>query len=250
MLDPAAPLEIHDEIDSTNLEARRRAERGDAGPAWIMARAQTAGRGRRGRSWASAPGNLFVTYLGATTAAPAAIAQRGFAVGLAIAEMFDLALGEPIGRVRLKWPNDVMIDGAKASGILLDSGPLDAGRRWAAIGFGVNLAAHPEGLDQPTASLAEALGAAPPSPEDAFALIRPRLEAWDRRLDREGFAPLRAAWLARAHGLGARVTAQIGAETIAGLATGLSESGELMIETERGVRYISAGDIHFPNSAA
>lgn len=248
MLDPTAPLEILDEIDSTNVEARRRAERGDVGPVWMLARSQVAGRGRRGRSWVNAPGNLFVTYLGATTTPPAEIALRSFAVGLAIAEMFDLVLGGPLGRVRLKWPNDVMIDGAKASGILLDSGPIDAARRWAAIGFGVNLAARPDGLDQPTASLANALGASAPSPEEAFALIRPRLEAWDRRLDAEGFAPLRTAWTARAHGLGARVSAQIGTDMIAGVATGLSDRGELLIETEGGVRYISAGDIHFPDS--
>src|SRR5262249_38944242 len=144
-------------IDSTMLEARRRAERGELAPVWLLARRQTAGRGRRGRVWSSIDGNLMATYFGPNTRAPADLALVGFAAGLACAETLEGYLAG--GRVTLKWPNDVFIDGAKAAGLMLDSG---AG--WMALGVGVNLAGSPEGLDQKIMSLAAA-GARVPTPE-------------------------------------------------------------------------------------
>src|SRR5262245_54930489 len=141
MIDAHAPVEVFDEIDSTIMEARRRAERGDVGPVWLIAKRQTAGRGRRGRAWSSLVGNLLATLLFATEAPPAQIALLGFATGVALAESFDAIIGA--GRATLKWPNDVFIDAAKASGIMLDSGALAGGSTWVALAFGVNLAAAP-----------------------------------------------------------------------------------------------------------
>jgi BirA family biotin operon repressor/biotin-[acetyl-CoA-carboxylase] ligase len=249
MIDARAPVEVFDEIDSTVLEARRRAERGEAGPVWLVARRQTAGRGRRGRAWASLDGNLLATCLFATRDAPAQIALLGFAAGVAIAESIDAVVGP--GRAALKWPNDVFIDSAKAAGIMLGSGALDNDRTWAALAFGVNLAAAPRAIDQPTISLRDVLPPDTPAPEPLVFLkaVRPRLEAWSARIASEGFAPLRSAWLARAHGLGQPARVVQGAQTLEGRIAGLSPRGELELDTDAGRRLIAAGDVFLSNAA-
>lgn len=239
MLAPDAALEIFDEIDSTMAEARRRAERGDYAPVWLLARSQTAGRGRRGRTWASREGNLMATYYGATSATPAELALLGFAAGVAIAEAVSDETGPD--RVALKWPNDLLLDGAKVSGLMLDTGAAPGGH-WLALGFGVNLAEAPEGLDQRTAALAQA-AAKTPSPEALLQRIRTRLERWSAILVAQGFAPVREAWLARATAPGAPLQVRIGAELVAGRFAGLSERGELELATPDGVRRVAAGDI-------
>jgi BirA family biotin operon repressor/biotin-[acetyl-CoA-carboxylase] ligase len=248
MIDAQAPVETFDEIDSTILEARRRAERGELGPVWLIARRQTAGRGRRGRAWVSPDGNLFATYLFATTRPPAEIALLGFATGVAIAETIEAIIGS--GRVTLKWPNDVFIDGAKAAGIMLDSGALASGL-WAALGFGVNLASAPEALDQPTASLRAVLppDALAPAPLAFLTQLRPRLEHWAQHTRADGFEPLRRAWLSRAHGLGVQVRVVQGEITVEGRVAGLSPRGELELDTATGRRLIAAGDVLLPNAA-
>jgi BirA family biotin operon repressor/biotin-[acetyl-CoA-carboxylase] ligase len=249
MLDAGAPVETFDEIDSTLLEARRRAERGELGPVWLIARSQTAGRGRRGRAWSSLDGNLMATCLFATDRPPAEIALLGFATGLAIAETLEENIGA--GRAALKWPNDVLIDGAKISGILLDSGALGHGGAWASLAFGVNLAAAPEGLDQRTTSLRAVLppDAPAPSPEAFLAALRPKLEAWAARIEREGFEPLRQGWLKRAHGLGQQARVVQGSETLEGRIAGLSPRGELELDTAAGRRLIAAGDVLLSEAA-
>jgi BirA family transcriptional regulator, biotin operon repressor / biotin---[acetyl-CoA-carboxylase] ligase len=250
MIDGGAPVETFEEIDSTVLEARRRADRGEVGPLWLIARRQTAGRGRRGRTWVTIDGNLFATYLFATPRPPHEIALLSFATGLAIAEAFD-AFGAR-APATLKWPNDVLIGAAKAAGILLDSGSLPGGgATWAALAFGVNLAGAPQAIDQPTISLREAMApdTRTPEPLEFLAALRPRLERWANRLTTEGFEPLRHAWLARAHGLGQTARVMQGAEPIIGEFAGLSPRGELELETPTGRRLISAGDVYFSNAA-
>lgn len=248
MIEARAPIEVFDEINSTILEARRRAERGEPGPVWLIAKRQTAGRGRRGRSWSSLDGNLMATHLFATTRPPAEIALLGFAAGVAIAETIDDIIGQ--GRATLKWPNDVFIDSAKAAGIMLDSGALISGT-WAALAFGVNLAAAPEALDQPTTSLQSVLppDAAAPEPLEFFAELRPRLESWAERISADGFEPLRRAWLARGHGLGREARVMQGETQLMGRIAGLSPRGELELDTPDGRRLITAGDV-FLSSAA
>lgn len=249
MIDAQAPIETFDEIDSTILEARRRADRSDLGPVWLIAKTQTAGRGRRGRTWASLDGNLMATYLFATKRPPAEIALLSFASGLAIAETIDEIIGA--GRAALKWPNDVLIEGGKASGIMLDSGSLGEDGVWAALAFGVNLAVAPENLDQRTTSLRALLppDAAAPVPLTFLASMRPKLEAWSARIDRDGFEPLRQAWLKRAHGLGQQVRVVQGEQTVEGRIAGLTSRGELELDTQAGRRLISAGDVFLPNAA-
>lgn len=249
MIDANAPVESFDEIDSTIVEARRRAERGEIGPVWLIAKRQTAGRGRRGRVWVSTDGNLFTTHLFVTHQPPVQIALLGFAAGVAIAETVDEIIGA--GGATLKWPNDVLIDGAKAAGIMLDSGSLGPAGTWCALAFGVNLAVAPDNLDQRTTSLRAILppDALAPEPISFLARVRPKLEAWAARTERDGFEPLRHAWLARAHGLGQVARVVQGEQTLEGRIAGLSPRGELELDTDQGPRLIAAGDVFLPNAA-
>ena len=114
------PIEAYDEIDSTNAEARRRAEAGQGGPVWITAGRQTAGRGRRGRAWSTETGNLAATLLTVTGAPPAQAAQVSFVAALAVADLAEACLGS--GAAQVKWPNDVFVFGRKAAGVLVESG--------------------------------------------------------------------------------------------------------------------------------
>jgi BirA family transcriptional regulator, biotin operon repressor / biotin---[acetyl-CoA-carboxylase] ligase len=249
VIDANAPRVAFEAIDSTNTEAMRRANAGDLGPYWLRAGTQTIGRGRRGREWLSAPGNLFLTYLGTTQRSPADTALLSFAAALAVADTADRALGREAAL--LKWPNDVLIVGRKVSGILLESGTLTDGRLWFAVGIGINVAAAPTSVDQPIASLAEFSGGQPLSADALEPVLRRRLSFWAGMLEREGFAPLRTAWLERAHGLGAPATARLGGEEITGVARGLSADGALELELpDKRTRLISAGEVFFGATAA
>ena len=140
-------IEAYDEIDSTNAEARRRAEAGAGGPVWITAAVQTAGRGRRGRAWSTERGNLAATLLMTTDLPPAEAAQVSFVAALAACDLADACLGQ--GAARLKWPNDVLVHGRKAVGILVESGARQDARLWLAVGIGVNLKHAPTNVERP-----------------------------------------------------------------------------------------------------
>ena len=236
-----------DEVDSTNEEARRRAATGLAGPVWIGASRQIAGRGRRGRPWRSAEGNLVATLLIRPDEAPADAALRSFVVAVAIAEMAE-ALA-PEARAALKWPNDLLLNDCKVAGILLESASDGDRLSWLAIGVGVNLATHPQpdevedGAVPPT-SFAAATGAAPDR-QAAFALLARRYAVWEQTFVQHGFEPVRAAWLARAHGLGAKADARLPSETLRGVFEDVDAAGALVLNTGAGRRRIAAADIFF-----
>lgn len=236
-------IEVFDALDSTNEEAKRRALAGEAGPLWIVARSQTAGRGRRGRAWTSAEGNLFTTGLFRLDASPARAAQLSFAAALAVGEVAETAVQADI--VRLKWPNDVLVGGRKVTGILLESGAHPEGGLWLAVGIGINLVHHPEDSERPATNLSD--HGASLTPEDAVELLAQRFEHWRQVWARDGFAPLRDAWLSRAWGLGERCTARLDGETIEGVFADLAEDGSLRLDLNDGRRrLISAGDVFFP----
>ena len=166
------PVLAYDEIDSTNAEARRRAEAGDVGPLFITAAVQAAGRGRRGRAWDTSRGNLAATLLIITDASPGEAAQLSFVAAFAIRALAERFV--PASLVRFKWPNDVMVDGKKLSGILIESGRTATGALWLAIGMGVNLAHAPTNVERPATSIAAHLKdgiAAPPTPTEALAVL-------------------------------------------------------------------------------
>ncbi len=235
---------ILESVDSTNEEARRRAGRGETGPLWIMARRQTAARGRRGRVWSAPQGNLSATCLLRPAMAPAAAALLSFAACLAVAEMFE-ALA-PGARVTLKWPNDALLNGRKAAGVLLESAGRGDRIDWLAVGVGVNLASHPaqEPDAWPPTSIMAETGAAP-EPEAALEALAAAFARWSGRLEAEGFAPLRAAWLARAARLGEKITARLARETVEGILTDLDPGGALVLSVGADQRRISAADVFF-----
>jgi len=240
----AAPIIALEEIDSTNAEARRRAEAGEAGPLWITARRQSAGRGRRGRAWETGEGNLAATYLFTTAQRPAEAAQISFVAALAVSDMASAFVPEAL--VALKWPNDLLIAGSKAAGILVESGALTDGRLWIAIGMGVNLAHAPDIPGRPTTTFAAHMRTAPPAPLDALARLDEALERWRDLWARLGFPPVAEAWTARAHGLGQACAAHLPGETVEGIAEGLDVDGALKLRTADGaVRLITAGDVFF-----
>lgn len=243
------PVLAFDEIDSTNAEARRRAEGGEAGPLWITAAVQTAGRGRQGRRWDTTRGNLAATLLVTTDAAPAEAAQLSFVAAFAIRALALRFVPESL--VRFKWPNDVMVEGRKLSGILIESGRTGAGALWLAIGIGVNLAHAPENLERPATAIAHHLNAgvaAPPTPEEALAILSEAFAAKAAAWTRSGFAPLRDEWLKGAGGIGQPCQARLEAGTVEGVAEGLDVDGALLLRLpDRSLRRISAGDVFFPN---
>lgn len=238
------PIEAYDELDSTNAEARRRAEAGEAGPVWITAGRQSAGRGRRGRTWSTETGNLAATLLTTTDAPPAEAAQLSFVAALASAELADTCLGE--GAARLKWPNDVLVHGRKAVGILVESGTRADGRLWLAVGIGVNLAHAPAAVDRPATAFADHMATPPPTPLEALEILATRFEAWRKLWATQGFAPVAASWTARAHGLGDRCEARLPNRTLAGIAEGLDPDGALRLRLDDGsLKRITAGDVFF-----
>jgi BirA family biotin operon repressor/biotin-[acetyl-CoA-carboxylase] ligase len=234
---PGIGLVRLDEVDSTNAEARRRAEAGEAGPLWITAGRQTQGKGRRGRAWETGADNLAATLLLQLEAPPAQAAQLSFAAALAVADL--AAHYAPHAVITVKWPNDVLADGRKVSGILLE-----AGRDWLAIGIGVNLTSHPEDTEFPATSLA-AMGVVPPTPEEALVVLAARFAHWQAAWAAQGFAPLRTAWLARAGGLGLPIRARLPHEERQGAFEGIDETGALLLREPGGLRAITAGEVFF-----
>jgi len=238
------PIEAYDEIDSTNAEARRRADAGEAGPVWITAAVQTAGRGRRGRSWTTRRGNLAATLLMTTDAPPVEAAQLSFVAALASAELADACLGE--GLAQIKWPNDVLIGGRKCTGILIESGARPDGRLWLAVGIGVNLAHAPQDVERPATAFAEHMAGRPPEPLAALEVLATRFEAWRQVWAAQGFAPIARAWSLKAIGLGRPCEARLPARTVKGVAEGLDPDGALRLRLDDGtLERITAGDVFF-----
>jgi BirA family transcriptional regulator, biotin operon repressor / biotin---[acetyl-CoA-carboxylase] ligase len=230
-----------DEIDSTNEEAKRRAVAGDEGPAWIVARRQTQGRGRRGNEWQSLHGNLFASLLCRPEGSASRCAQLSFAAALAVSD--TLAQHAPSAGIRLKWPNDVLAEGRKIAGILLESeSRADGTLKWLVVGIGVNLAASPQGTEFPTISLAE-LGVPPPGPAGAMGHLVTSFAKWYEVWQKDGFAPLREAWLARSVGLGARIRVRLPKEEIQGVFRDIDDNGALVLGLPGSVRTIAAGEV-------
>jgi BirA family biotin operon repressor/biotin-[acetyl-CoA-carboxylase] ligase len=227
-------------IDSTNEEARRRALGGESDRLWIVAGEQTAGRGRRGRAWISPGGNLHATALMIDPCPPALAPQLGFVAGVALARAASDAGAADAG---LKWPNDLMLNGAKCAGILVEGIGLAGRRAGYAVGVGVNCAHAPEGLGYATSCLVGASGQSVGAGE-LFERLAERfdeaLEAW-----REGqaFDRIRAAWLDRVHGLGQRVAIESGAGRREGVFEGIDAGGRLLMRSERGLESIEAADL-------
>ncbi|HEX9556946.1 MAG TPA: biotin--[acetyl-CoA-carboxylase] ligase [Reyranella sp.] len=221
-------------VGSTNDEAARLADAGAPEGTVVWSREQTGGRGRRGRHWASPVGNLYSsTILRPDCAAPRA-AELGFVAALAVADIV------PADRqVRLKWPNDVLVDGGKIAGILLESAVGRAGQVdhvVAGIGLNVGFAPQLPEMRYPGAALGGSVEAAL---EGLTAALAARLAQWRR----DGFETVRAAWLAQAGPIGAEVDVRLGDELVRGRFAGLDRQGALLLDTAAGPRKIVSGEL-------
>ncbi len=250
---PGTSREIHDELDSTNAEALRRARAGAACPLWVLALRQTAARGRRGRDWMMAPGNFAASLMMRPMAPPAGAALRSFVAALALDDALVAATGRP-DLLALKWPNDVLLSGGKLAGILLETGGAPVGPMALVVGFGVNLAAAPDAAAlEPGAlapvSLLEATGVRV-SPQDFLDLLAPAFDRWERRLLTQGFGPVRDAWLGRAARLGEPVTARLPGRVIEGRFETIDVTGALVLATDAGRVTLPAADVHFTEISA
>ena len=235
------------QVDSTNAEAMRLAPT-LTGPEWIFAHRQTAARGRRGRVWAHPEGNFSATLVLMPQEDAAIVALRSYVAALALHETFATLLG-PAASIAVKWPNDVLLNGGKVAGILLEAS--GQGRRTdrLLIGIGVNLAAAPApeaveaGATRPV-SLAGETGLAI-TPEDFLDPLAAAYAQWETIFRTQGFAPIRTAWLARAARLGQEITARTGTSETRGTFETVDLDGQLVLKTAKGRVTIAAADVYF-----
>jgi len=205
-------------------------------------------RGRRGRAWANPPGNFAATLVMRPSESPDRAALRSFVAALALYDAVAAATGRVEG-LALKWPNDVLLNGGKLAGILLESAGSGAALSHFAIGIGVNLAVAPgtaeveAGAARPVSLLAEAgvmIG-----PESFLDLLAPAYARHETQFVTYGFAPIRAAWLARAAKLGETIVARTARDSHEGRFETVDEAGNLVLVTARGRTSIAAAEVFF-----
>jgi BirA family biotin operon repressor/biotin-[acetyl-CoA-carboxylase] ligase len=237
-------------VDSTNEEARRRAALGEAETpdgTLIWAESQTAGRGRRGRTWQSPPGNLYCSLVLRPECPVAKAAELGFVAALAVYDTVG-SLAIPGTAAFCKWPNDVLVNDRKAAGLLLESEGSSKGKpEWVILGVGLNIAHFPEDAEYPATSL-YAEGTRDVTVVDALETFARHFLTWTNRWLDDGFAPIRQNWLWRAKGVGETVQVRLERETLEGTFKDLDHDGALLLAEPGGrVRRIAAGDVFFPN---
>lgn len=237
----------YETLGSTNREAFLLARAGEAGGLWVTASTQSDGRGRRGRAWSTEPGNLAASLLLIDPAPPAVAATLSFVAGVALhLAVVDLAGPAVAERLALKWPNDLLLDRHKVAGILVEGEKLAAGTFAVVIGVGVNCVSHPQ-IDAPVPVSDFAARGVPLEAEVLFARLADRLAGEIGRWDNgDGFAAIRAAWLARSTGVGEPVRVNLADGSIDGRFEDLDASGRLVLVRDDGVREaVSAGDVFF-----
>jgi BirA family biotin operon repressor/biotin-[acetyl-CoA-carboxylase] ligase len=246
MLDPKVTsagvrLISHDEIESTNAEALRVARLGERGPLWITATRQIRGRGRRGRAWVSEGGNLYASLLLNDPAPARNWPELSFVAALAVHDAVSV-LAPALGpRLAIKWPNDLLLAGAKFAGILIEGEGGDGG--WVVVGIGVNCVSHPAVTDYPACDLAAAGVQVGPQPLFA-ALSSKMLERLAQWRGGHGFSSIRSDWQARAAGLGEEIRLGVADGVVCGRFEGLDAAGHLVLALAGGGReVIAAGDV-------
>lgn len=227
-----------EETTSTNDDAKRAAEAGEAEGFVVWALRQTAARGRQERKWESPQGNVACSMVLRPAGGAETYGCYSFVAALAVHDVVRARIADTSRKIRLKWPNDVLVNDRKISGILLE-----AGQGWLVAGIGLNVATHPQSAGYPATSLREE-GAAPEPLENILNHLLERISAWSSTLSAQGFAPIRAAWLEQARrGV---VTARLREETVIGEFLDLDPQGGLLLKLENGAeRAISAGDVYF-----
>jgi BirA family transcriptional regulator, biotin operon repressor / biotin---[acetyl-CoA-carboxylase] ligase len=243
-LPPAYRLERYDTVGSTNDEAKRLARAGaeEGTVAWALE--QTAGRGRRGRVWVSPRDNLHASVIVRPDCPVNRAAQLGFVAALAVGDTLAMTFDGFEG-LSYKWPNDVLVQGRKIAGILLES-ELGEGMapEFVVVGVGINLASSPGDAEFPATSIAEQ-GLGHVSPAEALAGFTHHFQAWVERWRADGFAPVRTAWRANAMSVGEAIRVRLDAATLHGRFIDIDQEGALLLDSAGELRHISAGDV-FP----
>ncbi len=231
-------IEVFPTLDSTSLEAKRRAIINEAGPLWIVALKQTAGYGRRGSAWEQSEGDIAATFLFRPEAAPERLPELSFVAALAVGEAIQRFA--PRAPLSFKWPNDLLASGAKIAGLLLElvgEAPL------VALGCGVNVVSAPAGLAYPAARLIDFMEGPPPAPRAFVEALDETLAFRTRQWREAGFAPVRAEWLERAYGKGRPIRLETPAGLVEGDFEDLDLSGSLILNSNGIRRVIAAGAV-------
>ena len=237
-LPPPFTAVLRDSVGSTSDEAKALAAAGASHGTLVWALEQTAGRGRLDRHWQSPRGNLYTSCILRPGVTPARAAEVGFVAALAVAETVRALLPAAVS-VALKWPNDVLVDGGKIAGILLESAIGQTGQvQHVVAGIGVNVGFAPE-LPEMRYRGSALGGSVETALEKLTAALAARLAEWRR----EGFATVRAAWLAKAGPLGAEVDVKLGDGLVRGRFAGLDREGALLLDTASGPRKIVSGEL-------
>ena len=235
-------------IGSTNAHALEIAGQGAASGTWVIAGRQTEGRGRLGRQWSSPPGNFYGTLLLIDPCDMKNAAKFGFVAGISLLDAIR-TLAPQLRGLALKWPNDVLLNGAKIAGILLEATRTIDNRFSVVIGMGVNLAFHPEDTPYPTANLAG--NGYPLAPQAMFTALSASFAQQIKRFSGgQGFQAIREDWLSSAYGLGGRITVRLPHNTIEGIFDAIDHDGRLVLVHDDKPQFINAGDVYFPALSA
>ncbi len=230
----------YEKLGSTNAEALTRARAGERGPLWITAGNQSAGRGRRNSAWVSPQGNLYASLLLSAPSPKVLAPQLSFVAALALHDALCECAPQLGPRFKVKWPNDLLLGSEKLAGILIEAESVSAFS--VVIGFGVNCASHPSGTNFRAADLLSAGALVVPD-----ALLVALAAAMQRRLAQwqsgEGFASIRADWLARAAGLGEDISVRLPERELRGRFEGLDEAGRLLVRQPDGLATVTAGEV-------
>lgn len=237
-------IHFHENLGSTNSEVMRLAEQGEPAGLWVWAQQQDAGRGRSGRQWVSLEGNLFASILLRPECPATKTAQLGFVAGIALYDAVSAADAQSQGHdVRLKWPNDLLLNGKKTGGILLESRLDSDGAIVVALGIGLNVATHPQDAEFPATSLAHNKIEA--SLSTVFERLVHAFADWTQVWSSgTGFLEIRKAWIDRALEPGSPLTVRLSDVTLEGKYEGINEDGALLLTTSDGTQEcITAGDV-------
>jgi BirA family biotin operon repressor/biotin-[acetyl-CoA-carboxylase] ligase len=231
----------YDRLGSTNDEARRLADGGAPHGTAVHADEQSSGRGRLSRRWFSPPGNLYLSIILRLDLPPVRSLELGFLAALAVADAVDALLPRQV-RATLKWPNDVLVRDGKIAGILVEQ----AGEAMI-LGIGLNVLHAPGGVPYQVSTIVGCGGLA--TVDGTREKLLEALGSWIEVWQQDGFAPIRTAWLARAHPPGSALGVRLADHFVTGQFAGIDTDGALLLDTPRGRGRIVAGDVRFETAA-
>ena len=236
-------------IDSTNKEAIRQIEAGEGSDGlWVLSNAQTGGRGRRGRKWVSKPGNIYCSLIYETSKDTYTSSQLSFVTSLAVRDTISLFADDGYA-VKCKWPNDVLVNGQKISGILLETytEPM-SGSNFVIIGIGINIENHPDIAAYPVTHLNKH-SREHVSSIDAFTILADKMPYWIAVWQKEGFEAIRRNWLENCKGFGEQLTVKLPDKEIVGRFIDLNGDGALKLDMGGETKLIHSGEVFFADPA-